>query len=92
MYLKRYDKDEDGKLRYSEFCDSFLPTDAFHAGLLAKKAPLHIHQQLNMPRESIFYAETKDLFLHSWRIHFTNESEAEKLRLTLSCNTNFNGY
>ena len=24
---KRYDKDEDGRLRYSEFCDAFLPTD-----------------------------------------------------------------
>lgn len=43
LYLKRYDKDEDGKLRYSEFCDSFLPTDPFHASLLAKKAPMHLH-------------------------------------------------
>ena len=41
--MKRYDKDEDGKLKYSEFCDSFLPTDSFHASLLAKKAPLHMY-------------------------------------------------
>lgn len=43
LYMKRYDKDEDGRLRYSEFCDSFLPTDAFHASLLAKKAPMHMY-------------------------------------------------
>jgi len=43
LYLKRYDKDEDGKLRYSEFCDSFLPNDTFHASLLAKKAPMHLN-------------------------------------------------
>jgi Ca2+-binding EF-hand superfamily protein len=43
LYFSRYDKDEDGRLRYSEFCDSFLPTDAFHASLLAKKAPLHMY-------------------------------------------------
>jgi len=30
-------------LKYSEFCDSFLPTDPFHASLLAKKAPLHMY-------------------------------------------------
>lgn len=42
LYFFRYDKDEDGRLRYSEFCDSFLPTDAFHASLLAKKAPLQM--------------------------------------------------
>jgi hypothetical protein len=41
--MKRYDKDEDSRLRYSEFCDAFLPTDSFHAGLLAKKAPLHMY-------------------------------------------------
>ena len=41
--MKRYDKDEDGRLKYSEFCDAFLPTDSFHASLLAKKAPLHLY-------------------------------------------------
>lgn len=47
LFMRRYDKDGDDKLRYSEFCDSFLPTDPFHASLLAKKAPLHMyHMQL----------------------------------------------
>jgi len=27
FFMKRYDKDDDGKLRYSEFCDAFLPID-----------------------------------------------------------------
>lgn len=42
-FFSRYDKDEDGRIKYSEFCDAFLPTDAFHASLLAKKAPLHMY-------------------------------------------------
>jgi len=42
-FMKRYDKDEDGRIRYSEFCDAFLPIDSFHASLLAKKAPLHMY-------------------------------------------------
>lgn len=91
LYLKRYDKDEDGKLRYSEFCDSFLPNDPFHASLLAKKAPMHLNQ-LNVPRDMIFYQETKELFNLCWKTHFTNESEAEKIRLNLCCNTSFNPY
>jgi hypothetical protein len=44
LYLSRYDKDKDGRLKYSEFCDSFLPIDPFHASLLAKKAPLHMKE------------------------------------------------
>ena len=62
LYMQRYDKDEDHKLRYSEFCDSMLPTDSFHASLLAKKAPMHLHQ-LNLSRDMIFYKDTKDLFI-----------------------------
>jgi hypothetical protein len=37
--FKRFDKDSDHLLRYSEFCEAFLPVDNFHASLLAKKAP-----------------------------------------------------
>lgn len=41
--MRRYDKDDDAKLRYSEFCDAFLPIDSFHASLLAKKPPLQMY-------------------------------------------------
>lgn len=80
--MKRYDKDEDGKLRYSEFCDAFLPTDSFHASLLAKKAPLHMYH-MQLQRDKVFYPETKELFIISWKTHIQNEREAERLRLKL---------
>ena len=35
-FLRRFDKDGDRMLRYSEFCEAFLPVDNFHASLLAK--------------------------------------------------------
>ena len=78
-FMKRYDKDEDGRIRYSEFCDAFLPIDSFHASLLAKKAPLHMyHAQLS--KEKIFYPETRELFVVTWKTHMRNEGEAEKIR------------
>ena len=80
FFMKRYDKDEDGKLRYSEFCDAFLPTDSFHASLLAKKAPLHMYH-MQIQRDKVFYPETKELFIVSWKTHIQNEREAERLRL-----------
>ena len=39
LFMNRYDKDKDNYLKYSEFCDAFLPIDSFHASLLAKKSP-----------------------------------------------------
>jgi len=43
LFMIRYDKNEEGRLRYGSFCDAFLPIDAFHASLLAKKAPLQVY-------------------------------------------------
>jgi Ca2+-binding EF-hand superfamily protein len=48
LFMERFDRDKDGAVRYSEFCDAFLPIDSFHASLLAKKAPLSSAQ--NRPR------------------------------------------
>ena len=42
LFMARFDQDGDRKLRYSEFCQAFLPQDSFHASLLAKKAPMKI--------------------------------------------------
>lgn len=91
LYLSRYDKDDDGRLRYSEFCDSFLPNDPFNASLLAKKAPLHMYH-MQLQRDKIFYAETRELFVLCWNIHLQNEAEAEKIRLQLSSKFGFNHY
>ena len=43
LFMARFDQDNDRKLRYSEFCQAFLPQDSFHASLLAKKAPLTMY-------------------------------------------------
>jgi hypothetical protein len=66
LFMKRFDKDGDNKLRYSEFCDAFLPADTFHGSLLAKKAPLTMYPQSLMPSGQVFYPETVSMFLHTW--------------------------
>lgn len=85
LYMSRYDRDRDGRLRYSEFCDSFLPIDPFHASLLAKKAPLLGGTALQTLRqELLFYPETRETLIACWRLHFENEREAERLRSQIS--------
>jgi len=79
--MKRFDKDQDRKLRYSEFCDAFLPVDSFHASLLAKKAPLTMYPISALPKSQIFYPETCDMFINTFSLHIKNEIEAEKLRI-----------
>jgi len=81
LFVKRFDKDGDGKLRYVEFVDAFMPHDVFHGSLLSKKGPLTMYPQTLLPSEQVFYPETVSMFLHVWTTHMQNEIEAEKLRL-----------
>jgi Ca2+-binding EF-hand superfamily protein len=37
LFFKRYDKDQDGRIRFSEFCDAFTPADAYYATLLNRR-------------------------------------------------------
>jgi hypothetical protein len=77
LFMKRFDKDADGQLRYSEFCEAFLPTDPFHASLLAKKTPMQISVNDN---ETPFCKPTADLYRDVWRMHLDQELEIEKIR------------
>ncbi len=79
--MKRFDRDCDGRLKYAEFCDAFLPVDSFHASLLAKKAPMQMFNMV-VSKDKIFYNETKHLFANAWMVHLRNEEENEKLRKT----------
>jgi hypothetical protein len=41
-FLKIFDKNQDGTLKYSEFCDAFLPLDTNWASQLAAKPPSEV--------------------------------------------------
>jgi hypothetical protein len=92
LFMKRFDKDGDLKLRYSEFCDAFLPSDTFHGSLLAKKAPLTMYPQSLMPCGQVFYPETVSMFLHTWTTHIQCEVEAEKLRILTQTKRGFSAH
>ena len=36
-FMKRYDKLESGRLKYSDFCDAFIPLDPVNANKLCKR-------------------------------------------------------
>lgn len=76
--MKRFDKDGDSLLRYSEFCEAFLPVDSFHASLLAKKAPVTPINPSNP--SSIFTPSTLESYREVWALHLRNEILIEKIR------------
>jgi Ca2+-binding EF-hand superfamily protein len=71
-FFKRFDKDQDTYLRYSEFCEAFLPVDSHFAALLAQKQPSQMPQA--------FSHKTEEVYRDVWLTHFRNEVLIEQLR------------
>lgn len=91
LYFKRYDKDNDMRLRFSEFSDSFTPVDAYYSGLLNRRTSNDTRGRL-YSRDDCFLNQTKLEFKNVWRTHFKIESFSESLRQRLYKRPGFDVY
>lgn len=82
LFVRRYDRDSDGRVHYSDFCDAFTPKAAHHAASLNSRKAYYLHN--NYSKNEYFTRETRDLFLKTFKVHFTVEESAELLRKRLS--------
>lgn len=88
LFVRRYDKDGDGRILYSDFCDAFTPCDESIASAMARRPAYHI--QHGYCRTHFFTIETRNMFLSTFRTHFTIEESAELLRKRLARRPDFN--
>lgn len=91
LFIKRYDKNSDARLRFSEFCEAFTPIDAYYANLLNRRTSNDTRGRLYQ-RDDCFLGETKIEFKSVWRTHFKIESYSESLRQRLYKRPGFNLY
>jgi Ca2+-binding EF-hand superfamily protein len=88
LFVKRYDRNSDGRLNYAEFSDAFMPKSASIATTLQlRRAHYSI---LRAPRSEYFSSYTRELFFKTLRVHFSVESSAENLRRRLLRRPGFN--
>jgi len=88
LFSRRYDKNSDGRLRYSEFCSAFTPKSTSHAMTLTSRSAYFIHNS-HYAKTEYFTRDTRDLYL---RTHFSVEESAELLRKRLSRRPYFNAH
>lgn len=67
-FLEIFDKDGDGFLKYTEFCDAFLPLDNEQAAKLASKPPQYEEEDVDWSRQ--LPADLKVEFANVWKTHF----------------------
>lgn len=91
LFIKRYDRDHDHRVRYSEFCDSFTPNDAYYGSILNRRVSNEARGRFYQ-RDDCFLGETRLEFKNVWRTHFKIESYSESLRQRLYKRPGFNLY
>lgn len=58
LFVRRYDSDSDGRLRFSDFVSAFSPKDAGASDILNSRPAYHIYHEWN--REQYFSWETRE--------------------------------
>lgn len=82
LFFKRYDKNGDGLIRFSEFCDSIAPLDAGSAAILNRRSSNGLPPP-RYPRDECFCYSTRAAFKDLWNQHFRTEYTEEKCRQEL---------
>ena len=90
LFFYRYDKDKDGRLRFTEFCEAFVPLDQNYAHMINSRQSNHRSgSYVSANPEHVFIPLTLLDFKELWRTHFRVEIMAEDLRHRLEANPLF---
>lgn len=87
MFVRRFDRDNDGRLLYSDFSDAFSPKSLTQAMALSSRKAFYLHH--NFDRVDFFTRETRDLYMKAFKLYFQVEESVELLRKRLAKRPNF---
>lgn len=92
LYIKRYDKYNERKVRFSDFCESFTPqTDTYFASALNRRRS-NYWAKSSGARDDCFEAGTRVEFRAVWNTHFKVEAMCEGIRQRLRSIPSFDLY
>jgi hypothetical protein len=77
-------------LKYSDFCEAFVPKQTDFADALVTRKAYFIHHAI--PREEYFSQSAQFDFINVWKVHLSNEISLESLRKRLSNRPYFNSH
>lgn len=85
LYIRRYDKFNERKVRFSDFCESFTPqTDSYYsASLNRRRSNYWASNGRASARDDCFEAGTRVEFRALWNTHFKVEAMCEGIRQRL---------
>ena len=87
-FVRRFDRDSDGRLLYSDFCDAFTPRDPYFAGLLNNRHSAFLHRDVS--KFNYFLTDTREKFFRCFKVHFEIEESIELIKKRLARRPKFN--
>lgn len=101
LLFLRYNKDQDGLMKYSDFKSAFMPIDQHYARQLGSKKLAYCHSQT----KTAFAYETMRHYIQVWNLMIRVEQQCEQIKQKLfsrvefhadqafkSCDQSFNGF
>lgn len=88
-FTRRFDRDNDSKLLYSDFCEAVTPKDSYFAHALGQRKYKYIHIK-EIPKRNYFTAETREAFCHLFKAFFEVDEKIEIFKKRLTRKVNFN--
>ena len=86
--MRRFDADNDGKLRFSDFAEALSPKQSDYLELLTRREAVNSDLQYRL--RELFATETLLQLKAVFTLHLENEVTIEMLRKRLSNNLKFN--
>jgi len=87
LFIRRFDRDNDGRLRFTDFSDGFMPLQPEYYKLIKSRTPLN--GDLFFDPKTLFSAQTRRLLKSLLVLHLENEAVIEALRQKLNSNPQF---
>ena len=57
-FTRRFDRDNDSKLLFEDFCDAFIPKDEVHVHILNSRKPKYVHDN-SIPKQNYFSDQSR---------------------------------
>jgi hypothetical protein len=68
MFVRRFDRDNDGRILYSDFSDAFSPKSINHSMALSNRKAYYLHNCYE--RLDYFTIETRTLYMKTFKQYF----------------------
>jgi len=88
-FCRRYDRDHDSRLLFSDFCEAITPLDGYYSHALNQRKHKYIHFR-DVPKKEYFTPDTRAAFFAVFKAHFEVDEKVEIFKKRLTRKPTFN--